>query len=278
MVFSVIRTIYKAGSGLEFPMRRFLLVLGLVFGGYAAAMLPASAQSDTPQQLQAMIANGQAQTALSELQQVLQAHPGSGVAWYLTAEAQDSLGNEAAARTALGNAQHFAPGLPFANQSDLAALQAHMNSNAAPMQPRHTGISPGLLGIIVLVGLFIMFRMFFRRRRMVQPYGQAGYGPGGYGQGGPGPNPYPYNQGPGMGSGIGGSILGGLAAGAGFAAGERVLGDMFGGNNNNNNNPVDPAWGNQPMPDRDDGLQGSPGWDSGSTPDDGGNFDPGNSW
>jgi hypothetical protein len=76
--------------------------------------------------------------------------------------------------------------------------------------------------------------------------------------------------------GIGGSLLGGLAAGAGFAAGERVIGDMFGGNNNNNN-PVDPAWGNQPMPDRDDGLQGSPGWDAGSAPDDN-NFDPGNSW
>ena len=74
--------------------------------------------------------------------------------------------------------------------------------------------------------------------------------------------------------GIGGSLLGGLAAGAGFAAGERVIGDMFGGNNNN---PVDPAWGNQPMPDRDDGLQGSPGWDAGSAPDDS-NFDPGNSW
>ena len=276
MDFFASDTIYDAGSGLEFPMRRFLMVMGLVFGGYAAAMLPASAQSDTPQQLQAMIANGQAQTALNELQQALQAHPTSGVAWYLTAEAQDSLGNESAARAALGNAEHFAPGLPFANQSDLAALQAHLNSDPAPVQPVHSGISPALVGIIVVVGLFIVFRMF-RRRRYVQPYGQGGFGPG-YGPGGPGP--YPYNQGPGMGgSGIGGSILGGLAAGAGFAAGERVIGDMFGGNNNNTNNPVDPAWGgNQPMPDRDDGLQGSPGWDAGSTPDDGGNFDPNNNW
>jgi hypothetical protein len=275
--FFSICTIYDAGSGLEFPMRRLFLVLGLVFGTYGAAMLPASAQSDTPQQLQAMIANGQARTALSELQSVVQAHPTSGVAWYLTAEAQDALGNESAARTALNNAQNYAPGLPFANQSDLAALQAHLNNSPAPAQHR-SGISPGLLGIIVLVVLFVAFRMF-RRRRFVQPYGQAGYGQGGYGQGyGPGgPGPYPYNQGPGMGSGIGGSILGGLAAGAGFVAGERLLGDVFGGNNNNNN-PVDPAWGNQPMPDnRDDGLQGSPGWDSGSTPDDN-NFDPGNNW
>jgi len=252
---------------MEIPMRRFLLVLGLVFGGYAALMTPASAQSDTPQQLQAMIADGQAQGALDELQQVLQAHPTSGVAWYLTAEAQDSLGNESAARTALANAQHFAPGLPFANPTDVAALQAHLNDAPAPLPPVHSGISPGLAVIIGLVVLFIVFRMFFRRRGYVQPYGQAGYGPG--------PGPYPYNQGPGMGSGIGGSILGGLAAGAGFAAGERVIGDMFGGNNSN---PVDPAWGGQPMPDRDDGLQGSPGWDAGSTPDDGGNFDSGNNW
>jgi hypothetical protein len=251
-------------------MRRFFLVLGMVFLTYTAATLPASAQSDTPRQLQAMIANGQAQTALAELQSVLQVHPTSGVAWYLTAEAQDALGNEAAAREALNNAQNYAPGLPFANPSDLAALQAHLNNSPLPVQP-HAGISPVLGGIIVLVVLFIVFRMF-RRRRYMQPYGQGGFGAGGFG---PGPGPYPYNQGPGM--GIGGSLLGGLAAGAGFAAGERVIGDMFGGNNNNNNNPVDPAWGNQPMPDRDDGLQGSPGWDAGSAPDDN-NFDPGNNW
>jgi hypothetical protein len=252
-------------------MRRIFLVLGLILGSYAAALLPASAQSDTPRQLQSMIADGQAQTALAELQTVLQAHPTSGVAWYLTAEAQDALGNESAARNALNNAQQYAPGLPFANPSDLAALQAHLNGSPAPVQPPHSGISPGLAVIILLVVLFIGFRMFFRRRRFVQPYGQSGYGPG-CGPGGPGP--YPYNQGPGM--GIGGSLLGGLAAGAGFAAGERVIGDMFGGNNNT----VDPAWGNpidsQPVPDRDDGLQGSPGWDAGSAPDD--NFDPGNNW
>lgn len=250
-------------------MRRFILVFGIVFATYAAAMLSAIAQTgDTPQQLQSMIANGQAQPALAELQTVLQAHPTSGVAWYLTAEAQDALGNEGAARIALNNAQNYAPGLPFANPSDLAALQVHLNGSPVPVQPVHSGISPGLAGIILLVVMFIGFRMFFRRRRLVQPYRQSGFGSG-YGPGGPGP--YPYNQGPGM--GIGGSLLGGLAAGAGFAAGERVIGDMFGGNNN----PVDPAWGNQPMPDRDDGLQGSPGWDSGSTPDDN-NFDPGNSW
>ena len=256
-------------------MKRFILIFGVVFATYAAAMLPASAQSDTPQQLQTMIANGQAQTALTELQAILQAHPTSGVAWYLTAEAQDSLGNEGAARSALNNAQNYAPGLPFANASDVAALQAHLNGSPVAVQPRSHGISPGLGVIILLVVLFIGFRMFFRRRRFVQPYGQSGYGQPGYGPGGQGP--YPYNQGPGMGSGIGGSILGGLAAGAGFAAGERVIGDMFGGNNN----AVDPAWGNQidnqPMPDRDDGLQGSPGWDAGSTPDDN-NFDPGNNW
>jgi hypothetical protein len=257
-------------------MRRVFLILGFVFVAYAAAVLPASAQSNTPQQLQSMIANGQAQTALTELQAILQAHPTSGVAWYLTAEAQDSLGHENAARSALNNAQQYAPGLPFANPSDVAALQAHLNSSPAPVQPVHRGISPGLGLIILLVVLFFGFRMLFRRRRFLQPYGQSGYGQPGFGPGGPGP--YPYNQGPGMGSGIGGSILGGLAAGAGFAAGERVIGDMFGGNNNN---PVDPAWGNpidnQPIPDRDDGLQGSPGWDAGSTPDDN-NFDPGNNW
>ena len=81
-------------------MRRLILVFGLVFATYTAAVVSASAQSTTPQQLQSMIANGQAPAALAQLQAILQVHPTSGVAWYLTAEAQDSLGNESAARAA----------------------------------------------------------------------------------------------------------------------------------------------------------------------------------
>lgn len=259
-------------------------VLGAVFA--VAARIPAEAQSATPQQIQALIAQGQEQAALAELQPVLQAHPDSGVGWYLTAEAQDAAGNETAARAALANAEHDAPGLPFARPDEVVALQAHLAgvpaaggaAYSAPGQSRSGG-SPALVGIIGLVILFLVLRMLFRRRRFVgQPGFPGGYGTAGYGPVGPAPGPYPYGPGPGgMGSGLGGSLLGGLAAGAGFAAGERVIDDMLGRNNDpmGGNFQQDQNFGNG-VPDRDDGLQGNPGWDDGSNQD--GNFDPGNNW
>lgn len=258
-------------------MKKSPFAVAVLFTAFAAAGLnPASAQTVSPQQIQGQIASGQEQTALSELHAALQAHPDSGVAWYLTAEAQDASGNEAAAGTALANAQHYAPGLPFANPADVAALQSHIaGGNGAPVAHR-PGISPVFLGIIGLVVLFFALRLFRRPRRFIQPPGYPGYGQGGA------PGPYPYNQGPGgIGGGIGSSILGGLAAGAGFAAGERVIGDMFGNGNGNGNANAEPLNGNfqqDPIgiPDRDDGLQGNPGWDN--SDDQGGGFDPGNNW
>ena len=205
-------------------MRKIPVIFGLLFAVLILGVHnPARAQAGSPQQIQGLIANGQEQTALSELQSVLQAHPDSGVGWYLTAEAQDASGNEAAARSALASAQHYAPGLPFAQASDVSALQAHLAGNPSAsggaMTPRHSGISPTLIGVIGLVILFLVMRMFFRRRRAVGPsYYPSGYGqPGGPGPGFGGPGPG-YGPGGGMGSGLGGALMGGLAAGAGLAA------------------------------------------------------------
>lgn len=261
------------------------------------AQSPAFAQTVTPQQIQGQIHAGQEQAALNELQGALQAHPTSGVAWYLRAEAEDAAGNAGAARDALAKAEQYAPGLPFANGSEVAALQNHLNSGQAVAQsgqnagyaapvPAGRGVSPIALVIGGVAVLFILFRLFARRRRMMmgggmnQPMGPVGpYGPqGGMGMGGMG--------GMGMGGGgMGGSILGGLAAGAGFAAGERVLGDIMGGNRGGN--PGNDQINDTPAPGRDDGLQGDPGWgdnsgniDNGGSIDSGGggDFDSGNSW
>jgi hypothetical protein len=262
----------------------------------AFAQVPAEAQSATPQQIQQMIASGQEQAAIGQLNAALQAHPHSGVAWYLMAEAQDASGNASAAGKALANAEHYAPGLPFANPSEVAALQAHISGGntgttlgapgagaVAPMH--HAGISPVLLGIVGLVVLFLVLRIFLRPRRAANLPGfpNAGY-PSPYGPRGVAPSPGPYPYGPpapgGLGGGLGSSLLGGLAAGAGFAAGERVIDDVFGHNRAPDNNvapgqnfdnppPAAPGW--------DDGLQGDPGWDSGSGGQDD-NFDPNNSW
>ncbi len=243
---------------------------------------PVWAQGVSPREIQQLIANGQEQAALADLRAVLQEHPQSGVAWYLTAEAQDASGNEAAAGAALAKAERYAPGLPFANPAEVTALQARINGGAAPV--RHRGVSPVLLGIIGFVFLFLILRMLFRPRgAVIPPAYPAAYGPRGFG---PGPGPYPYGpggMGSGLGSGLGGSLLGGLAAGAGFAAGERVIDGMFGNHNDplNGNFPQDQNLGNQnfgnPIPGADDGLQGNPGWDDGSGGQDD-NFDPNNGW
>lgn len=246
----------------------------------SAGLAPALAQGagPTPQQLQSMISNGQERAALGDLKAVLKTHPHSGVAWYLTAEAEDASGNLAAARDALARAEHYSPGLPFAQPSKVAALKSHL---ATPVTRHATGHNPVIYIIVGLVALFILVRVFLRsRRRMVPPGYPGGYG-GGF-PGGPGPQgPYPYGPpGPGgaaygRGSGIGGSILGGLAAGAGFAAGERIIEGLDG---SRNEQPIDPGAGGDPtVPDRDDGLTGSPDWggDQGGADDD---FDPNNNW
>jgi uncharacterized protein len=261
----------------EMSLLRILLLTAGIFIWHGAAQ---AQTSPTPRQLQAMIANGQENTALADLQPVLQAHPDSGVAWYLTAEAQDAAGNEAAARTAFANAEQYAPGLPFAQPNAVAALRAHLAA-AAPAPQRHAGISPTMIVIGVLVLLFILLRGFFRRRGFMPP--QGGYGGGYPGPQGPfgnspGGMPYGQNQ-PGYptGSGIGSSIVTGLAAGAGFAAGERIIDGLDG-------NRGDPQYDPQQSfgtPDRDDGLSGSPGWNDNSGDDDNqrnDGFDPGNDW
>ena len=254
--------------------------------------VPAHAQtSQSPQQIQGLIAAGQENAALGDLSHILQAHPDSGVAWYLTAEAQDALGHEDAARNALAKAEQYAPGLPFAQPDKVAALQTHL---AGPVEHSRHGLSPAVMVIGGLVILFLLLRLFGRRRIMPGGY-DSGYGGGPFPprggpfppQGGPfppGPGGMPY--GPGGGGGIGSSIVTGLAAGAGFAAGERIIDDMMGGPRDGN--MINPG-GNDPggnfgpgsTPNWDDGLSGSPGWDggnSGSDDDDNNNFDPGNSW
>jgi hypothetical protein len=238
---------------------RFALVAGLVVAVAGAA------RAETPRQIQALIASGQAQTALADLQPVLQAHPDSAMAWYLSAEAQDAAGNAPAARDALAKAEQFAPGLPFAAPAAVAALRAHLR----PAAGFH--FSPVMI-IGVLVLLFLAFRMFGRRRfspgyggNMPMRAGPDGYGPVGPGYGG------------GMGGGgFGSTLMSGLAAGAGFAVGERVIdavADDFGGNRG-----VAPGQGfdQSAPPDRDDGLLGSPDWGNDGSQDSGG--DSGNSW
>ncbi len=253
--------------------RSFFLSLAVAAGLLLGPALPVRAQDagPTPRQIQTMIDTGQSAQALQALKGVLQQHPESGVAWYLAAEAQDARGNETAAAQALAKAEQYAPGLPFADPQKAAALQAHIQKGLNAPAAGHAGISVALLVIGGLVLLFILLRLFSGLRRGPvpfyrppypgnpnMPYGAQGpngpYGPGGFG---------------GFGGGLGGSILGGLAAGAGFAAGERIVDGMMGGHEAQAA-PPDQGLGQS----QDDGLLGDPGWDAGGGDDDLNN----NSW
>ncbi len=246
-------------------MRRSAAWTAAIFAVFlVAAGDAARAQGETPGQIQAQIAGGDVQAAIAELQTAVQVHPDSGVAWYLMAEAQDAAGHESAARAALAKAEQLAPGLPFANAQDVAALQAHVEAHGGG------GISPVFMLLGGLVVVFVLFRLLFRGRRAApMAYGPAYDGrpqyPAGYGPG--------YSPGPG--GGLGSSLLTGLAAGAGLAAGERIVDDMMGGNQ-----VPDPGqgFGQDFSQDngRDDGLQGDPGWDDSGGG--GGGFDPGGNW
>ena len=250
--------------------------LALVGALTLAPVLPALAQSLAPAQIQSMISSGQAAQAAQDLQGILAQHPKSGTGWYLMAEAQDAQGNGAAAAQALSKADAYAPGLPFANPQDVAALRNHIQAEAAQSVPRaHHGVSPLFLVIGGFLVLFIVLRVLSSFRRSAA-FGRTGYpGSANMPYGGYGPNgqpPYGPQAGGGMGGGLGSSIVTGLAAGAGFAAGERVIdGLMGGGQAQAQQFPQDFTPGSQ-----DDGLMGNPGWDSSSDNDDDGLN--GNSW
>ncbi|HQT61023.1 MULTISPECIES: tetratricopeptide repeat protein [unclassified Acidiphilium] len=273
-------------TGLKFV--RTILLAALLFTGAGLSLAPAHAASPTPQQIQALIASGHPGAALSDLRDALRAHPQSGVAWYLKAEAEDATGHVAAARSSLARAEAYAPGLPFADPGRVAALKAHLAAGpAAARGGAH--IHPAVLIIGGLVVLFLLVRWLGnnRRRAMQAPWpGTQGYGPG-YGPGGVPPNGAPPygapggGMGGGFGGGLGSSLMTGLAAGAGFAAGERIIDGLTGGHGGAP--MVDPNGGNMggdtggTPPDRDDGLLGNPGWDNGDAG--GGNdFDPDNNW
>jgi hypothetical protein len=135
--------------------RSLIALLGLL--GALSLNAAASAQTapplQTPDQIQAMIANGQTGQAVQALDNVLAVHSNDARAWYLLAEAEDARNDEADAGTALNMAERCDPGLYFVNPQGLAALKSHI----AAAQP-HDAISgrDSLLlggGLVLLVVL-----------------------------------------------------------------------------------------------------------------------------
>jgi len=269
-------------------VRRVGLIGALVFG---LGSTLAHAAGPTPQQIQALIAGGHARTALADLRPIVRAHPESGVAWYLTAEARDALGQRAEARAALARAEAVAPGLPFAQPDKVAALKAHLAGADAgtgasmPVAASGFHFSPWMLVIGALIVLFIIMRIRRRAamRGMGNPFGGSPIGQGMQPPYGPaGGAPYgSASYGTGTGSGIGGALASGLALGVGVAAGERIIDGLTGGERGRGlDGTPPPDQAADPAADRDDGLLGSPGWDDNdnSGDDSSNDFDPDNNW
>jgi hypothetical protein len=206
-----------------------------------AQSAPEQAPAQSPAQIQALIASGQTGQAIQALDSVLATHTKSGVAWYLMAEAYDAKNDETDAGAALNMAERCSPGLPFANQQDLAAMRARIAA-AQPQSVRNGGHT----ALLVIGGLLLLMLLlhFLPSRRPRTVYDLPPAPP-------PGTPPYGFGYGPPGGGGLGSALMGGLAAGAGFAAGERIIDGMTGQGGLPQGND----------PSRDDGLMGNPGWD-----------------
>ncbi|WCT78009.1 tetratricopeptide repeat protein [Novosphingobium humi] len=231
---------------------------------------------------------GQVDKAVTMMDEVLKAHPNSAKAHYVQAELLAKQGKTADARAQLAQAEKLAPGLPGIQPQSVAALKAQLNGGSvgngavtrseAPQPAQSRGIS--WVGIVLIGALLFGVLAFFRRRsRQAEvynaPYGMQGgpgYGGQGYGNqgfGGPGyGGGYP-QQGGGMGSSILGGLATGAAAGAGFAAGEKIIDGMFGDHKDEQRRAVrednsgwDSGNSNQDMGGNDFGISDDSSWDS----------------
>ncbi|WP_169805624.1 tetratricopeptide repeat protein [Novosphingobium rosa] len=273
-----------------------------------ALSAPAMAQDATVDQVYSAAKAGQTDKALELMQPVLKDHPGSGKAHYVEAELLAKAGRLDEARTELAKAEQLKPGLPFAKASAVAELKQQLSAGGkgGTLVPDRPAVAPRAshgfpwVPVIVVLGLVFLVIAFMRRRSEAQqsyyepqpanPYGgQQGFGGPGYGngpQGGPWPGGYqgggypqqggfpPQQQG-GMGGGIMSSLAGGAAAGAGFAAGEAVIGRMFGEHDrervverdtsSSRDDDDDDRRYNQDMGGNDFGISDSGSWDDSSS-------------
>lgn len=252
---------------------------------------PAMAAEPSVREVYAAARAGQVDKAVTMMDEVLKAHPNSAKAHYVQAELMAKEGRTADARSQLAQAEKLAPGLPGIQPQSVAALKAQLNGGSvgngavttteAPRPAQSRGIS--WIGIVLIGALvFGVLAIFRRRNRQAEVYNnspmgygsQGGAGFGGPGYGGPGYGNQGFGGGyPPQGGGMGSSILGGLAtgaaAGAGFAAGEKIIDGMFGDHKDEQRKPLredntgwDSGNSNQDMGGNDFGISDDSSWDS----------------
>jgi len=246
---------------------------------------PAMAADPTVNEVYAAARAGQVDKAIGMMNVVLKDHPNSARAHFVQAELLARQTRYAEARSELASAEKLDPSFKGIQPQAVSALKAQLNGGAPARQVAPAAPARGFpWGMALMIGaaVFALLALFRSRRRQdaFQPPMGGGYnpnyGPNGYGPQGGGFPPqggYAQQQG-GFGSGLMGNLAAGAAAGAGFAAGERIIDGMFGNHDGARREPReesgwDPANTNQDMGGNDFGLSDD-SWDSGSS--DGGDW------
>jgi hypothetical protein len=248
----------------------------------AAAAAPALAVDPTPSQVYEAARSGHLTEAQQMINQVLRDHPQSGEAHYVAAQVNARMGNLALARQELAEARRLEPGLPFASQSSVQALERHLagngmaNVNGVVTREAPARHFPWGWLLLLFGGLALLWRFLRGRQQQQTVYRNFPGSAGGYqnpnvrpgGPANPGAVP-PGGVMPGTGSGMLGGLATGLAAGAGLAAGEELIHRVTGGNENAGSIPSagsdELGGGDANMGGDDFGLK-----DDGSSWDDGG--------
>ena len=263
-------------------MRKFILAaaaLGLSATFTLASPSFAQAADPTMHEIYQEAEAGHLDKAQQMITQVLEHHPNSAKAHYVQAELFAKEGKTALARAELGTAERLNPGLTDFSARSVQELKGQLGliSGGRSVSPRivseprpapHFPWGGLLLGLIVVVVLFALFR----RRTPYTQYPAAG-GPGvgtpgappGYG---PGPGYGPAPMGGGLGSGIAGGLASGLAVGAGVVAGEELAHHFLDGGRREGGvipsaEAAEPGQGNADMGGNDFGANDPGSWDDG---------------
>jgi hypothetical protein len=280
-------------------MFKRIATLGL-FIFAAMSLQPALAATDpTVHEIYAAAEGGNVAQARQMMDQVLQDHPNSGKAHYVSAELYAKSGDYGRAQGELATAERLEPGLPFAKPESVRELRTQLAAaNAAPRRvwsgtaPAAAASGPhisiGALVLFLVIGGIVVAVIMRRRRAVMMGYPAPGMGsgayPGGAYPGGPYPGgPYPGGPpvGGGIGSGIAGGLASGLAVGAGVVAGEELAHHFLDGDRRaapplsspDSDSYANPGADNTDMGGSDFGVSDSDSWDDGGSGGDGGGGD-----
>lgn len=209
------------------------------------------------------VKSGHIRKAQYMIEEVLKAYPKSAKAHYVAAQILVREGKAKAANHELQIAKNLDPSMSFVNQEDVIKLQhridsleshpIHHNVNSVP-QEKHSWVK-WVIFIIAILIIFFIIRGMMQRRRYISNSSN--------------PNSPIHGGGSGLfgGGGFFSNLFSGLAMGAGFAAGEKIVDDLTGSKDettdSQDSNQVDNN-DNQEYADLDDdndfGIDDSSSW------------------